>query len=117
MKTTRKMMRNNGAKELTIAGYKQEMTVCRQCQQPENIARDCTTDIQALAQSNKPAASGEGTGFSEVAHTQPPPAKRHGRTTTSSDYSSSLSLSVSGEVAGKQAPPNKRKRKRPLLVG
>ena len=117
MKTTRKMMRNNGVKDLTIAGYKQEMTVCRQCHQPGNFARDCTTDIQALAQSNKPAASGEGTGFGEVAHAQPPPAKRHGRTTKRPDYSSSLSLSVNGEVAGTQAPPNKRKRRRPLSFG
>ena len=111
MKATRKMMRNNGAKDLTIAGYKQEMTVCRRCQQPEHIARDCTTDIQALAQSNKPAASGEGTSPGEVAITQPPPAKRHGRTTKRSDYSSSLSLSVNSEAAGTQAPPNKRKRR------
>ena len=110
MKATRKMMRNNGAKDLTIAGYKQEMTVCRRCQQPEHIARDCTTDIQALAQSNKPAASGEGTGPGEVADSQPPPAKRHGRTTKRSDYSSSLSLSVNSEAAGTQAPPNKQKR-------
>ena len=57
MKATRKMMRNNGAKDLFIAGYKQEMTVCRRCQQPEHIARDCTTDIQALAQRDQPAAS------------------------------------------------------------
>ena len=71
MKTTRKMMRNNGAKDLTIAGYKQEMTVCRRCQQPEHIARDYTTNTQALAQSNKPAASGEGTGPGEVGRTAP----------------------------------------------
>ena len=56
--------------------YKQKKTVCRRCQQPGHIARDCTTDIQALARSDQPAASGEGTGSNEDASTQPPPAKR-----------------------------------------
>ena len=78
--------------------YKQEKTVCRRCQQPGHIARDCTTDIQALARSDQPAASGEGTGSGEVAGTQAPPAKRQRRTTKKSDYSSSLSFSVNSDA-------------------
>ena len=74
--------------------YEQEKTVCHRCQQPGHIARDCTTDIQALARSDQPAASGEGTGSGEVADTQAPPAKRQRRTTKKPDYSSSLSFSV-----------------------
>ena len=90
--------------------YEQEKTVCHRCQQPGHIARDCTTDIQALAWSDQPASSGEDTGSSEVADTQAPPAKRQRRTTKKrsdqpaakrqrrttkkSDYSSSLSFSV-----------------------
>ena len=77
--------------------YKQEKTVCCRCQQPGHIARDCTTDIKAIAQSDQPAASGKGTGSSEVAGTQAPPAKRQRRTTKKLDYSSSLSFSVSGD--------------------
>ena len=109
--------------------YKQEKTVCRRYRQPGHIARDCTTDIQALAWSDQPAASGECTGSSEVAGTQARPAKRRRRTTKKSHYSSSFSFSVnsdaeqdlvasdrsgegtgSGEVAGAQAPPAKRQR-------
>lgn len=78
--------------------YKQEKTVCHRCQQPGHIARDCTTDIQALARSDQPAASGEGTGSGEVAGTQAPPAKRQRRTRKKSDYSSSLSFSVNSDA-------------------
>ena len=74
--------------------YKQKKTVCRRCQQPGHIARDCTTDIQSLARSDQPAASGEGTGSSEVASTQAPPAKRQRRTKNTTDFYSSLGLSA-----------------------
>ena len=74
--------------------YKQKKTVCHRCQQPGHIARDCTTDIQALARSDQPAASGEGTGSSEVASTQAPPAKQQRRTKNKSDFYSSLGFSA-----------------------
>ena len=90
--------------------YEQEKTVCHRCQQPGHIARDCTTDIQALARSDQSTASGEDTGSGEGADTQAPPAKRQRRTTKKrsdqpaakrqrrttkkSGYSSSYSFSV-----------------------
>ena len=90
--------------------YEQEKTVCHRCQQPGHIARDCTTDIQALARSDQSTASGEDTGSGEGADTQAPPAKRQRRTTKKrsdqpaakrqrrttkkSGYSSSCSFSV-----------------------
>ena len=73
--------------------YKQEETVRRRCQQPGHIARDCTTDVQELARSDWPAASGEDTSSGEDAGRQALPAKRQRGATKKSDYSS-CTLSV-----------------------
>ena len=99
--------------------YKQEKTVCHRCQQPGHIARDCTTDIQALTRSDRPAASGEHTDSGEVAGTQAPPAKQQRRTTKKSlqalarsdQPTTSGEGTGSGEVADTQAPPAKRQRR------
>ena len=99
--------------------YKRKKTVCRRCQQPGHIARDCTTDIQALTRSDRPAASGEHTDSGEVAGTQAPPAKQQRRTTKKSlqalarsdQPATSGEGTGSGEVADTQAPPAKRQRR------